>query len=387
MDPKDPKPPRRPQAPARPKAPAAPGGAARPAAKAAGKPDRAPAARSAPPRAQSPLPAGGGAAAAVRGPRPPESPRRNPPAAARGQSALPPPPRALSFLSPRAWDRLREYALLTRQDRPVGWLLLLWPTWWGLWLAAEGLPPWGTLAIFTLGVVVMRSAGCAINDYADRWLDPQVQRTRERPIAAGRVSPNEALAVFAVLIAIALGLVLLTNAKTIALAGVAAVLAVAYPFLKRHTYVPQLWLGAAFGMSIPMAFSAVTGEWPGALAWLAFAANILWATAYDTFYAMVDRDDDLRAGAKSTAILFGELDLVAIGVVQGCFLLAMALLGARAELGAWYHAGLALAVAISAWQLWRARRRYREGCFVAFRASHFAGLALFLGIAAHYALG
>jgi 4-hydroxybenzoate polyprenyltransferase len=300
---------------------------------------------------------------------------------------LPPPPQVLSFLSPRAWDRLREYALLTRQDRPVGWLLLLWPTGWGLWLAAKGLPPWGTLVIFTLGVLVMRSAGCAINDYADRWLDPQVERTRGRPLAAGRVSPNEALAVFGVLIAIALGLVLLTNPKTIALAGVAALLAVAYPFLKRHTYVPQIWLGAAFGMSIPMAFSAVTGEWPGALAWLAFAANILWATAYDTFYAMVDRDDDLRAGAKSTAILFGDLDLVAIGVVQGCFLLAMALLGARAELGGWYHAGLAAAVAVSAWQIWRARRRDREGCFAAFRASHYAGLALFLGIAAHYALG
>jgi 4-hydroxybenzoate polyprenyltransferase len=302
------------------------------------------------------------------------------------QRALPSPPRVLSFVSPAIWDRLREYAVLTRQDRPIGWLLLLWPTYWGLWLAAGGFPPWGTLVIFTLGVLVMRSAGCAINDWADRWLDPQVARTRERPLAAGRVSPREALAVFSVLIAIALGLVLLTNAKTIALAGVAALLAVVYPFLKRHTYVPQVWLGAAFGMSIPMAWSAVTDAWPAPVAWLAFAANILWATAYDTYYAMVDRDDDLRAGSKSTAILFGDLDLIAIGIIQGCFLLAMALLGGRAELGSAYYAGLALAVAVSAWQLWRARKRDREGCFAAFRASHLAGLALFAGIAADYAL-
>lgn len=295
------------------------------------------------------------------------------------------PPAWLGFISPPVWDRLREYALLTRQDRPVGWLLLLWPTWWGLWLAAQGTPPLGVLLIFSLGVIVMRSAGCAINDFADRWLDQQVQRTRERPLAAGRVSPREALAVFAVLILIALGLVLLTNQKTVALAGVAALLAVIYPFLKRHTYVPQLWLGAAFGMSIPMAFSAVTAAWPPPLAWLAFTANILWATAYDTFYAMVDRDDDLRAGAKSTAILFGDLDLVAVGIVQGCFLLAMLLVGSRAELGIWYYAGWTAAAALSAWQLWRARARDGEGCFAAFRASHLAGLFLFLGIAVDYA--
>jgi 4-hydroxybenzoate polyprenyltransferase len=385
MDPKPPQPPRR-----SPKPPAGPGkptDAVRPAA----KPGPKAAARG------KPKPAGSGAAkpvatnpAVAAGAVPAAAAARPGPAARTGRSAEPAGRGATlpwpAFLSPAVRDRLREYALLTRQDRPIGWLLLLWPTWWGLWLAAEGFPPWGALVIFTLGVIVMRSAGCAINDYADRWLDPQVQRTRERPVAAGRVSPREALGVFGVLIAIALGLVLLTNAKTIALAGVAAVLAVVYPLLKRHTYVPQLWLGAAFGMSIPMAFSAVTDAWPPPLAWLAFAANILWATAYDTYYAMVDREDDLRAGAKSTAILFGDLDLVAIGVVQGCFLLAMGLLGARAELGAAYHVGLGAAVAISAWQLWRARRRDRAGCFAAFRASHLAGLALFLGIAAHYAL-
>jgi 4-hydroxybenzoate polyprenyltransferase len=339
-----------------------------PAAKVAAKVAAKAAAKRAPPREPGP-----------RAPAAPPTRAAPPRAAARG--AAPMPPSWLSFIPPTTWARLREYALLTRQDRPVGWLLLLWPTWWGLWLAAKGFPPLGSLVVFTLGVIVMRSAGCAINDWADRWLDPQVQRTRERPIAAGRVSPREALGVFGVLIAIALGLVLLTNLRTIALAGVAALLAVVYPFLKRHTYVPQLWLGAAFGMSIPMAFSAVTGDWPPPLAWLAFAANILWATAYDTFYAMVDREDDLRAGAKSTAILFGDLDLVAIGIVQGCFLLAMALVGARAELGAWYYGAWGAALAFSGWQLWRARRRDREGCFAAFRASHLAGLLLFLGIA------
>jgi 4-hydroxybenzoate polyprenyltransferase len=360
-------------APAQPTATAKPAGAAQPAAQ---KP--ASAKKPAPKAAAAKSPATRTSAPArstdARAPRAP------------AHRSLPAPPRLLSFLSPLAWDRLREYAVLTRQDRPVGWLLLLWPTYWGLWLAAKGFPPWGSLVIFTLGVLVMRSAGCAINDWADRWLDPQVARTRERPVAAGRVSPREALAVFGVLIAVALGLVLLTNAKTIALAGVAALLAVVYPFLKRHTYVPQVWLGAAFGMSIPMAWSAVTDAWPAPLAWLAFAANILWATAYDTYYAMVDRDDDLRAGAKSTAILFGDLDLVAVCIIQGSFLLAMALLGGRAELGTAYHAGLALALAISAWQLWRARRRDREGCFAAFRASHLVGLALFAGIAADYAL-
>jgi 4-hydroxybenzoate polyprenyltransferase len=425
MTPPGPKPPNREGGPRQPGAarpvaakaatPSAPGAAAKaaaPAKSASAKPTPARAAGKADPRAdakaaapartaasKAPVPAraAGSKAAPARAataskaatsrpgaPRPAAAvaaPRRTAP-----RRTLPTPPRALSFVSPVIWDRLREYAVLTRQDRPVGWLLLLWPTYWGLWLAAEGFPPWGTLAIFTIGVLVMRSAGCAINDWADRWLDPQVQRTRERPLAAGRVSPREALAVFGVLLAIALCLVLLTNAKTIALAGVAALLAVVYPFLKRHTYVPQVWLGAAFGMSIPMAWSAVTGAWPAPVAWLAFAANILWATAYDTYYAMVDRDDDLRAGAKSTAILFGDLDLVAVGIIQGSFLLAMALLGGRAELGTAYYAGLALAVAVSAWQLWRARKRDREGCFAAFRASHLAGLALFAGIAADYAL-
>jgi 4-hydroxybenzoate polyprenyltransferase len=327
----------------------------------------------------------------------PPAPRPVARAAPRAQAAtatlpLPGPPapvwleRLGARLPPHVLDRLWQYALLTRQDRPVGWLLLLWPTLWGLWLAAEGVPPIGTLLIFVLGVIVMRSAGCAINDWADRWLDPQVERTRVRPIAAGRVSPREALVVFAVLIAVALLLVLLTNLKTVQLACVAAVLAVVYPFMKRHTWVPQVWLGAAFGMSIPMAWTAVADSWPPPAVWLMFTGNILWATAYDTLYAMVDRDDDLRAGAKSTAILFGDLDLVVVGILQGSFLLAMAMLAGRAELGGAYWAGFAVALAVSAWQLWLARGRDRAGAFAAFRMSHWAGAALFVGLAADYAM-
>jgi 4-hydroxybenzoate polyprenyltransferase len=290
------------------------------------------------------------------------------------------------WLTPARRERLRQYALLTRQDKPVGWLLLLWPTWWGLWLAAEGTPPLGTLAIFTLGVIVMRSAGCVVNDYADRWLDARVERTRARPLVAGAVSAKEALLLFLVLVCVAFGLVLLTNRITVYLSFAALALAIVYPFLKRHTYVPQLWLGAAFGMSIPMAFSAVTGEWPGALAWLAFTANIVWATAYDTFYAMVDRDDDIRAGARSTAILFGDLDLTAIAILEATFLAAMALVGQRAGLGVWYFGALGVAALFSAWLVWRARSRSRETAFASFKASHLAGLALWLGIALDYAL-
>jgi len=297
------------------------------------------------------------------------------------------PPRWAAWMGPRAWERLGAYALLTRQDRPVGWLLLLWPTYWGLWLAAKGLPPIGTLAIFTVGVIVMRSAGCAINDWADRWLDPQVERTRERPLASGRVSPREALLAFLVLALLAFGLVMLTNPKTVQLSFAALALAVVYPFLKRRTYLPQLWLGMAFGMSIPMAWTAVTGEWPAPLAWLLFAANILWSTAYDTLYAMVDREDDIRAGAKSTAILFGELDLVAVGIVQASFLLAMWFAGEQAGLGRIWHVAFGFALLVSAWQVWHARSRWRDKCFEAFHASHWVGALLYFGIALDLAFG
>lgn len=359
------------------------------------KPPREPATRRAPPpptaAATHAAPATRAAPQARAAPALPARRVAPPAQALRGSAVarpvLPDPPRWAAWMGPRVWERLGAYALLTRQDRPVGWLLLLWPTYWGLWLAAEGLPPPGTLAIFTVGVIVMRSAGCAINDWADRWLDPQVERTRERPLASGRVSPREALLVFLVLALLAFGLVMLTNTKTVQLSFAALALAVVYPFLKRRSYVPQLWLGMAFGMSIPMAWTAVTGEWPAPLAWLLFAANILWSTAYDTLYAMVDREDDIRAGARSTAILFGELDLVAVGIVQSSFLLAMWFAGEQAGLGRIWHVAFGFAFLFSAWQIWHARSRWRDKCFEAFHASHWIGALLFLGIALDLAFG
>ncbi len=288
---------------------------------------------------------------------------------------------------PSAWrQRLPLYWQLVRGDRPVGTLLLLWPTWWALWLAAEGVPPIGTLLIFTAGVWLTRSAGCVINDYADRWLDPQVERTKARPMATGAVRPREGLALFAGLMLVAFGLVLLTNRLTVYLSVAAVILAATYPFLKRHTYLPQVYLGIAFGWSIPMAFAAVQGTVP-TLAWLLFLGNLLWTTAYDTWYAMVDRDDDLRAGSKSTAILFGEADLIAQGVLFAGFFWAMWLVGARAELGVYYQGGLLLALLLVLAQFWIARYRGRDECFVAFRANQWVGLAVFAGFAAHYALG
>jgi 4-hydroxybenzoate polyprenyltransferase len=245
------------------------------------------------------------------------------------------------------WDwreRAPHYFRLIRGDRPIGTLLLLWPTWWALWLAAGGVPPLGTLLIFTLGVWLTRSAGCVINDYADRWLDPQVERTRARPLVTGAVSGREALLLFAAMMLVAFGLVLLTNRLTVWLSVAGLFLAASYPYLKRYTYLPQVYLGVAFGWGIPMAFAAVQGTLPP-LAWLLFLANVLWATAYDTWYAMVDREDDLRAGAKSTAILFGEADLIAQGVLYAMFLAALLLVGQRAALGVYYHAAVAAAAA------------------------------------------
>ena len=283
-------------------------------------------------------------------------------------------------------ERLGQYWKLCRGDRPIGVLLLLWPTWWALWLAAGGLPPLGTLAIFTAGVWLTRSAGCVINDYADRWLDPQVERTKSRPLATGAVAPGEALALFALMMLVAFGLVLLTNRLTVLLSVAGVVLAASYPFLKRYTYLPQLYLGIAFGWGIPMAFAAVQGTVP-ALAWLLFLANLLWTTGYDTWYAMVDREDDLRAGSKSTAILFGDADLVAQGVLFGGFLLAMWLLAGRAGLGLYYHVALGAAAVLVLRQFWIARTRAPADCFDAFLSNQWVGLVLFAGIAGHYHLG
>ena len=282
-------------------------------------------------------------------------------------------------------ERLPHYWQLIRGDRPIGTLLLLWPTAWALWLAAGGVPPLKLLLVFGAGVWLTRSAGCVINDYADRWLDPQVARTKSRPLATGAVSGREARWLFVAMMLVAFGLVLLTNPLTVLLSVAAVALAATYPFLKRHTYLPQVWLGLAFGWGIPMAFAAVQGAVPP-LAWLLFLANLLWTTGYDTWYAMVDREDDLRAGSKSTAILFGDADLVALGILYAGFFIAMWLLGQRAELGINYWTGLLVAAGFSAWVFAVGRTRRPEDCFRAFLGNQWVGLAVFAGIALDLAL-
>jgi len=291
----------------------------------------------------------------------------------------------LGRLPPRYREKARDYLVLTRMDRPIGALLLLWPTWWALWLAAGDWPPFKPLAIFTLGVFAMRAAGCAINDYADRKLDPLVERTAGRPIASGRVTPREALIVFGALLAFAFVLVLFTNALTIKLSFAGAALAAIYPFTKRWTYLPQVVLGAAFGWSIPMAFAAVTHTVPP-LGWLLFLGNILWSVIYDTEYAMVDRDDDLKAGAKSTAILFGDADVPILGLLMGTFLLAMLFVGQRAGLGWPYWLALLTAAGLFGYQLWLIRGRARDACLAAFRHNNWLGLAVWSGIVLALAL-
>ncbi len=268
-----------------------------------------------------------------------------------------------------------------RADRPIGTLLLLWPTWWALWLAADGIPPLWTLFVFTAGVWLTRSAGCVINDYADRWLDPHVKRTKERPLATGAVSGREALALFAGLMLVAFALVLTLNALTIGLSFIGVFLAASYPYLKRYTHLPQVYLGMAFGWGIPMAFAAIQGEVPP-LGWVLYAANILWSTAYDTWYAMVDRDDDLKVGSHSTAILFGDLDLVIQGILYALFFAAMALAGQRAGLGWAYWTGIAMAMALVVYEFWLCRNREREPCFKAFLHNNWVGAVLFAGIVA-----
>lgn len=285
----------------------------------------------------------------------------------------------LQKLPPHIQEKARDYLVLTRMDRPIGALLLMWPTWWALWLAAGDFPPVKALVIFTLGVFAMRAAGCAINDFADRKLDPQVERTAGRPIAAGRVTPREALIVFGALLAFAFILVLFTNALTIKLSFAGAALAAIYPFTKRYTYMPQVVLGAAFGWSIPMAFAAVSNTVPP-LGWLLFIGNILWPVIYDTQYAMVDRDDDIQAGAKSTAILFGDADLPILGILIGTFLLAMLFVGQRATLGWPYWLSLLGAAGLFGWQLWRIRKRNRDACLWAFRNNNWLGMVIWAGI-------
>ncbi|MBS0457547.1 MAG: 4-hydroxybenzoate octaprenyltransferase [Proteobacteria bacterium] len=274
---------------------------------------------------------------------------------------------------------LRAYWRLIRGHRPIGTLLLLWPTWWALWLAADGFPTLKLWVIFTAGVWLTRSAGCAINDYADRWLDANVQRTQDRPLATGELPGRAALVMFAGLMLIAFGLVLQTNRLTVELSVVGVLLAASYPYLKRYTYLPQVYLGLAFGWGIPMAFAATQGAVP-MLGWLLFLANVVWSTAYDTWYAMVDRDDDLRMGAKSTAILFGDADLLAQGVLYAVFIASLILVGVQGKLALVYYGALAVAAGLIALEFAMARRRDRDGCFRAFLHNNWVGASVFAGI-------
>ena len=279
--------------------------------------------------------------------------------------------------------QLRNYGKLMRVDKPIGFWLLLWPTLWALWLAGDGHPDQGLFVVFVLGVFVMRSAGCVLNDYVDRKIDPYVERTRSRPIASGAVAPGEALILFVALSLIAIGLATMLNRPAQMLAIVAGTLTVAYPFIKRWVSIPQFVLGAAFGWAVPMAFAAHTGA-TSQLAWLVFGAAVIWAVIYDTFYAMVDRDDDKKIGVKSTAILFGDVDLFVIAGLQLLMLMTLVLIGLRAGLGFWYNFSVAIAAGLMAYHLWLARDRQPAGCFAAFQHNHYIGLVVFVGIVLHY---
>lgn len=281
-----------------------------------------------------------------------------------------------------AWQSL-QYARLMRLDKPIGIWLLLWPMLWGLWIAAEGQPDQKVFIVFVLGVIVMRSAGCVINDYADRNIDTQVARTQDRPLAAGTVAPAEALMLFIALGLIAVALVLTLDRLTQMLAGVAAALTILYPFMKRVIAAPQLILGAAFGWSIPMAFAAQTGEIPR-LAWLLWLAVMVWAVIYDTMYAMADREDDLKIGIKSTAILFGAADVFIITLLQIILMLALWLIGAVARLGNWYFIFTLVAGAFFVYQYFLIRDREGERCFRAFLNNHYVGATIFTGILLDY---
>jgi 4-hydroxybenzoate polyprenyltransferase len=277
-------------------------------------------------------------------------------------------------------NRLTDYARLLRLDRPIGSLLLLWPTYWALWLAADGHPDLINLVVFTLGVFFMRAAGCAINDFADREWDRYVERTKDRPLTAGRIQSWEAVALFAGLSLISfLMVVLLTNALTLYLSFGGVLLAFIYPFMKRYTHLPQLFLGAAFSWAIPMAWAAQANEL-SPLTWLLFTANVLWTVAYDTFYAMVDRDDDLKVGIKSTAILFGDADRTIIGLLQAMVVLILVLVGSQAERGTFYYLGVVAMATLFVYQHYLARERSRQGCFQAFLNNNWAGFAVFAGL-------
>jgi len=284
-----------------------------------------------------------------------------------------------SSLSP--WrQRLTLYLDLIRWDRPQGWLLLLWPTWLALWLAADGFPGWHLLIVFTAGTILMRSAGCAVNDVADRDFDRHVQRTAQRPITSGQLSVREALLVGAVLALVAFALVLSTNALTIALSFGALAVTILYPYTKRFFSMPQAVLGVAFGFGIPMAFAAVQGQVPAVVGWLVLG-NLAWVLAYDTEYAMVDRDDDLKIGIRTSAITLGRFDVIGVAAFYTLCLGCWAGVGQQLGLGRAYQLGLVVAAAQAAHHVWLIRRRQREQCFQAFRLNHWLGMSVWLGAA------
>jgi 4-hydroxybenzoate polyprenyltransferase len=282
-----------------------------------------------------------------------------------------------------AYKKAVLYAQLVRLDKPVGILLLLWPTLIALWIAAEGWPDPSVLFVFVTGVILMRSAGCAINDYADRHVDKKVKRTKHRPLTSGKISEKETLLVFAALSLIAFILVLFMNALTIWMSFIGIILAASYPFMKRYHYLPQVHLGAAFGWSAPMAYTAQANEIT-VVTWLIFLATILWATAYDTMYAMVDYDDDIKIGVKSTAILFGNQDRLIIGIIQLLLILNLILIGHRAELSGFYYLGVTAASVFAAYQQFLIKDRKRELCFQAFLNNNWLGLMLFTGVFLDY---
>ncbi len=280
-------------------------------------------------------------------------------------------------------DRLYQYYLLTRLNKPIGIFLLLWPTLWALWIASEGKPDLLVLFVFITGVVLMRSAGCVINDYADRKIDPLVARTRLRPIASGLVKPKEALKLFAGLCLAAFALVLLMNKLTIYLSFIGVGLAAIYPFMKRYTHLPQIVLGMAFGWAIPMAFAAQTGSVPQ-IAWLLFVVNIVWSVAYDTMYAMADKEDDLKAGVKSTAILFDDMDKVMIAMLQGIVLIGLYFIGQQLQLGWVFYFSLLVAAGLMVYQQYLIKNRMPEQCIQAFLNNNWFGGTVFVGLVLHY---
>jgi len=282
-------------------------------------------------------------------------------------------------------NRARHFWLLARFDKPIGTLILLYPALWALWIASDGKPDFRVLTVITLGVIVMRAAGCVINDYADRDFDPHVERTKLRPIAAGNVTPKEALIFFTVLCLFAFGLVLLLNTFTILLSFVGAFLAATYPFMKRYTQLPQAYLGVAFGWAVPMSFSAQLNEIPF-VAWILYLAVILWALVYDTMYAMVDKEDDLKIGVKSTAILFGHYDRQIMGALQILILLLLFSIGKIQHLGGFYYLSLIGAAGFSIYQQKLIFHREKTNCFKAFLNNNWFGLIIFIGLFLDYGL-